>query len=50
MAYNNYFGGYPASYQQYQAPNYQIATQPQPMQIQNGGIGAGGVLLSGRSR
>ena len=38
MAYNNYFGGYPASYQQYQAPNYQIATQPQPMQIQNGGF------------
>ena len=38
MAYNNYFGGYPASYQQYQAPNYQIAAQPQPMQIQNGGF------------
>lgn len=38
MAYNNYFGGYPASYQQYQAPNYQIATQPQQMQIQNGGL------------
>ena len=38
MAYNNYFGGYPASYQQYQAPNYQIATQPQQMQIQNGGF------------
>jgi hypothetical protein len=36
MAYNNYFGGYPASYQQYQAPNYQMATQPQ--QIQNGGF------------
>lgn len=38
MAYNNYFGGYPASYQQYQAPNYQMAAQPQPMQIQNGGF------------
>lgn len=36
MAYNNYFGGYPASYQQYQAPNYQMAAQPQ--QIQNGGF------------
>lgn len=38
MAYNNYFGGYPASYQQYQAPNYQMTAQPQPMQIQNGGF------------
>ena len=38
MAYNNYFGGYPASYQQYQAPNYQMTAQPQPMQIQNGGL------------
>lgn len=38
MAYNNYFGGYPASYQQYQAPNYQMTSQPQPMQIQNGGF------------
>ena len=38
MAYNNYFGGYPASYQQYQAPNYQMMAQPQPMQIQNGGF------------
>lgn len=38
MAYNNYFGGYPASYQQYQAPNYQMAAQPQQMQIQNGGF------------
>lgn len=38
MAYNNYFGGYPASYQQYQAPNYQMAAQPQPVQIQNGGF------------
>lgn len=38
MAYNNFYGGYPASYQQYQAPNYQMAAQPQPMQIQNGGF------------
>lgn len=38
MAYNNYFGGYPASYQQYQVPNYQMTAQPQPMQIQNGGF------------
>lgn len=38
MAYNNYFGGYPASYQQYQVPNYQMTTQPQQMQIQNGGF------------
>lgn len=38
MAYNNYFGAYPASYQQYQAPNYQMTSQPQPMQIQNGGF------------
>lgn len=38
MAYNNYFGGYPASYQQYQTPNYQMPTQPQQMQIQNGGF------------
>lgn len=38
MAYNNYFGGYPASYQQYQVPNYQMTAQPQPMQIQNGGL------------
>ena len=38
MAYNNYFGGYPASYQQYQAPNYQMTAQPQQMQIQNGGF------------
>lgn len=38
MAYNNYFGGYPASYQQYQTPNYQMTAQPQSMQIQNGGF------------
>lgn len=39
MAYNNYFGGYPASYQQYQAPNYQMAApQQQQLQIQNGGF------------
>ena len=38
MAYNNYFGGYPASYQQYQTPNYQMTAPPQSMQIQNGGF------------